>query len=640
MKRLIVGRHPSLEALSAYVDADEVPGAGTRIDKHLARCADCRAELEEIRALGDAARAMEWGAAPADLWARIEAAAAAPPVAIAGADTDREREIRSAIEHGDVVRDHETVSIGRSVRSPAIVRSVSLALGLVLAATLVLGWPNRATLNATGTSRLTFSPSRPVPNGTLIIHYRAPAWLQGAPRLVLAGQFARAHRASQPAFWGPRRELDSLATLLPTTDGSYEARLRLPPHFLGLRLVVFDSLGETRDAGPSGAWIVIGGNADGTPSLAAFLAMYEPVWRDQDGRVASAGHVFVADSIQRYFPGHPAGWSLYDRFGAKRGVFDFLSFFESAERKYASLDDALWPRRTLDAEQEIAMWQLASKIEEPVEQTKWAMRFVRDHPDDQRALDVFGDVLHQMELRDAPHVADSIRLRLPLLDSLYWRSHAQPLDGETYSYGNPIGLVQRYGDSATKAMWAARPVTAASYYTIQALPTALDSSTESRVIAELHRGCARRAGKFPMQDRTTWQSWCAIDRSLTWSRLSRAHFDRHDLRSALAFGDSAVAATASMRCGSLSAANGARAAARLALGDTLGARGDFLAEYGRGQLDSVARDRIERALGARFDAATFDAAADSIHRAGVDCFRRGQRELRARDSARARERTL
>ena len=75
----ILGKlHPTFDALSAYSDSSDVVAARTRVGRHVAACSSCREVVEEIRGLGEAARAMRAEPAPSTLWLRIRAAASEP----------------------------------------------------------------------------------------------------------------------------------------------------------------------------------------------------------------------------------------------------------------------------------------------------------------------------------------------------------------------------------------------------------------------------------------------------------------------------------------------------------------------------------------------------------------------------------
>ena len=71
MKGLLNILHPAFDALSAYADLTELDGARSRVGRHVARCAQCREVVTEIRGLGQAAREAETEGAPSGLWSRI-----------------------------------------------------------------------------------------------------------------------------------------------------------------------------------------------------------------------------------------------------------------------------------------------------------------------------------------------------------------------------------------------------------------------------------------------------------------------------------------------------------------------------------------------------------------------------------------
>ena len=81
-----MSEHPG-DALSAYLDEDLDPAARREVDTHLAACAECRAILDDLRALAGTARAWrDADVAPTtDLWrgiaARIAGAGAPAPAA-------------------------------------------------------------------------------------------------------------------------------------------------------------------------------------------------------------------------------------------------------------------------------------------------------------------------------------------------------------------------------------------------------------------------------------------------------------------------------------------------------------------------------------------------------------------------------
>ena len=604
MSEIAMGPHPEFDALSAYADLDDARAARSRTGRHVVRCATCSAEVSEIRALGAAVRALDVEPTSAELWERIKLAASDGE-----ASTDTmlgERAVAIEPQREDRARTNSVQSASTRRLAPKVIAGA----GLVLALAAVALWPGRSSLDATATSRLTFTPGRPVPGGMMTVRYRPARWFAGAPKLVLAGRFVTPAAEPREQFVGSRDGLDSLATLYPTANGNYEARVRLPDEFLGVRLAVFDSTGALSDRDGHALWIAIGGTRDHAPSLTALIASFTSM----DGRQLSHQSVSVADSIQRYFPGHPAGWALYERYGTTKGIFDFFRYFATAERKYSSLDESLWPKRALDAEQMWAMASLAQKISEPAEEAKWAQRLAREHPEDPRAFRALASSVRAMELRDPPHVADSIRPWLPILDSLYLRSHPV-LDPTTFD----MEMLTRRGDSTERAGWSMRMHRVRPYFTRGGLPGTPDATTEAEVRRRLAAGCARPSGKFPLPDLSAWTQWCTFDHQLLWQYLAESHLTRGESRVAQAFADSAIALGG--QCSDRTALQ-IRGDARLSLADSAGAARDYAYEYGRWTVLKETRARAASRLGTRFDSATFDAIADSSRREALGCLRR------------------
>jgi hypothetical protein len=609
MSQIAMGSHPEFDALSALADQDSTEAARSRTGRHVAHCESCRAVVEEIRALGDAARAIEVEPAGAELWERIRLAAGDDEARVERAAAERPVVI-PAQRDGAARREPSAVwSFASRAFAPRVIGGAGILLAALVAIAL---WPSRSSLDATGTSRLTFSPGRPVPGGVMTVRYLPARWFRGAPKLVLAGRFVQPSTAPSVryVFMDAHDGLDSLATLLPTPDGSYEAGVRLPDDFLGVRLAVFDSSGSAVDRDGNDLWVAIGGTRNHAPSLAALIASYT----SPDRRQESKQNVSVADSIQRYFPGHPSGWALYDRYGTNKGIFDFLRFFSSAEKKYASLDETLWPKRALDAEQIWAMVSLASKISEPGEQAKWAQRLAREHPEDPRAFRAIAGMVHGIELRDPPHVADSVAPWMPVLDSLYLRSRPS-LD--PYSYD--MTFFRRLDNSGQKPGWSARFAKVRPYFTRGEFPKTADSATEAEVRRRLAQGCAKPAGKFPLPDVAEWTRWCTTDHQLLWTYLADSHLARGEFARARALADSAIAMDADV-CSDRMALR-TRGDAKLGLGDTVGAARDYAVLYGRWTQQKENRSRATSVLGARFDSVTFDAVADSARRETLMCIR-------------------
>ena len=627
--------HPTFETLSAYVDMPELEAARSRVGRHIARCADCREVVEDIRRLGDSARAASIEGAPEGLWSRIASAATA-----AGDDRPVPRETPGPEaplwEPAPALRPTRHWPV--PVRGPA---RIGLALAIAAAAAIVgvVAWPTGQSLEATGLSRLTYSPARPVPGGMLTVRYQRPKWLQGAPRLVLVGKYSEPAGRNVGRWWRNDILGDSVATLLPTRDGSYAAKFRLPQDFLAMQLSVVDSTGEDADVDGRFTWAVISGDASGAPSLRAMLAAQEAFAETEWGEGAAAHNVRlnVADSLKRYFPTHPAGWAFARDYGTQKGVFSFFRFFQSAERRYASLYEKLWPASSLDADKLHDMVVFAFRIEEPAQAEMWAKRLVREHPEDPRALIDLTRVLHEVELRQPKALADSIRPWLPLFDSLYVRAPQRSVEQTDL-----MSLVQRYGDSATKKLWRDRlMLVAGARYAAEIESDSGIRALSPELIAQLRvdaeKNCTRPDGKFRLYGATSHaMGWCFLDRSQSTVALAHLALVRGDSRGAIALADSAIALRHHVyRCSyGWESPRRIGARARLALGDTAGAEQLLMTGIPPANQDTAFTTFAQSALGPRFDAVRWNTAREKAHEAYGEC----QRQAKIESAAEAEKR--
>ncbi len=606
--------HPTFDALSAYSDSSDVVAARTRVGRHVAGCTSCREVVAEIRGLGEAARAIRAEAAPSDLWLRIRAAASEP----------------RALEP---VEPRAAAGAGAPGRRRRLVAAMLTAVAAAVVA--VTAWPRTAGLHAAVTSRLTFAPSRPVPGSVVKVRYDAPEWMKEATHLVLVGQFVRP-AGLNPSRFAARMEdalADSLGVLTRDADGSFGGTLHLPSNFLAVQLSVLEPVRDREAMDGIESWIIIGGSPTRTPSLASFLAAAEvrsnPFSRDD---AAPRQNVDVADSLKRYFPRHPAGWAYSRSYGVSRGRFDLLRFFESADRKYSSLYEELWPRRGLDAERLHDMVMFAHRIDEPAEVLRWAGRLAEEHPEDPRALFDLASALHLMELRTPSSLGDSIRAWLPALDRAY-RSAPVPNDG----FDDALRLAVGYGDTATIARWRARGAANGRIGNMWMMASrkwapARDSvATEMRVRAE--RSCALPAGRLPLaRSATEWRMRCEMYRGWAYGYLSWHTLQHARPRQALAEADSAIVAMRRSEWCTPSRAYLDHALAALALGDTATAAHDFIVEQAAYPATSTPMlDSARVHLGPRFDRVASLAGADSARRAARVCIEEARMRRQARN---------
>ncbi|HET7189767.1 MAG TPA: hypothetical protein VFI52_16560, partial [Gemmatimonadaceae bacterium] len=331
----------------------------------------------------------------------------------------------------------------------------------------------------------------------------------------------------------------------------------------------------------------------------------------------------------------PSGWAFTRSYGMSRGRFDFLRFFESAERKYASLFDQLWPSPRLDAERLHDMVEFAYNISEPGEALRWAARLVDEHPEDPRALIDLAGALHELELRSPPALADSVRAWMPALDRAYL---AAPVPN--VGYDDALRLVGSYGDSATKTRWLARAQANGEIGNIwmmsRATPIGERTAAERELRLRAERGCTLAPGRLPLGAAIAeWTRRCELYRGMAYGYLSFATLSVGAPRIALAEADSAIVAM--RRAGFCGPSRGYvdHALASLTLGDTATAARDFItASAGYAAGSSTMGDTARAHLGPRFDEAEFRHGADSVRVARVAC------ERAARERARAREREL
>ena len=640
--------HPTFDTLSAFADAPGDDVSQARVRGHVHECDVCRATVAEIRAMGDAARAMPLRAAPSDLWALV-AARSANDVEVA---TPTSRISESGVPTGpaDVSSTASAPAAGADAsRGLATLRGKSIGLGatlvvLALATSMLL--PSRTPLEATALSRLGVSPARPAGGGTLVIRYTPAPYFRKEPRLVLIGRIAGhgERRGVVRRLWA--FDDDSLATLLPQHDGAFVTRLTLPADFRWAQLAVVDSTGDRMDRDGSAMWTVVAGNADHSPSLEALMSAEEnrALWIGHfDNRLVGGPHWSIADTIQRYFPEHPAGWAYYTRYGVQRGVFDFLRFFETAERKYASFDDDLWPARTLDADRTHAMVVFARRIEEPLEAAKWATRLAREHPNDERAFDDLYGAIHLMQINSTPGLADSLHTWLPLLidvsrsgapSSLVNVFMTDYVDGTRRSDAI-ASLARDFGDSAMKAAWPTdRP--GHDFVVPGAAPRSMSLAEERQARTQLVEPCERPGGRFSLSSSTTWVvQFCELVKSNLLASLSRLEAERGHASLALALADSALRAGRPLWACGAADAHRARADALLMLGDSARAAHDLAIATGWSLAPPREADSLLAAFGTSSDRARFAAVADSAGRSVRRCIqKRLQWKAAHADSAR------
>ena len=480
---------------------------------------------------------------------------------------------------------------------------------------VVLATGNPRSLLANAPSRLTMTPFRPAPGSEVHVRFVPPPRLASADRLVLAGQYLTDSRHAPSDFYFIGR-YDSLTTLRRAADGAMVGDFTVPTDFKALSIVVMDTSGQHYAADGLHAWLLVGGDRHGRPVLVSLLAALSV-----NALYGSPAQGSVLDTLQRYFPDHPAGFATADHYRGE-GVFgDLLKFFQGAERKYVRFNRRLEAMPALDADRISAMIQFAYHIQEPAEAAKWTRRLVREHPDDPHALTAYARLIHEVELKEPP--ADSIRRYLPLLDSLLLRNQKADMS-EGYA------LVQHYGDPAMQRRWVLEWLKrSGGSMRSQNVGHKWLQDAEIRAQAET----SLRAGLASSCDLPRWMSWgwVAVSRRASYCDNTHARalaslseialLDGRAPR-ALALADSSLALfTVAGNCEG-SPAHLARGRVLLARADTLAAAREFAMAWGPSEWHSIdAHAAMVKQLGASVPGATWASLDSAARLASSRCVR-------------------
>ena len=625
MKSLLNVLHPAFESLSAFADAPAAAAPRTHVARHVARCAECRAVVAEIRAMGEAARAPTVESVPPDLWSRIEQAAAE---AAEKSTKPRETPAPDAAPWEAAPSLRPTRHVPTPVRR-SVVR-VGAALACAAAALLAVGLLTGRTrsLLASDATRISFTPFRPAPGALVHVRYNPSPRLAGLDRLVLMGQYINdAARIQSDYYFGG--QYDSLATLTRAPDGALVGDFRVPADFRSASLRVSDPTGRLNEGDGLFSWILVGGDRAGRPSLAALLA-----GSSLEMLYGSRERENVLDTLQKYFPDHPAGFATARHYRGEGAFSGLFKLFQGAERKYLFFYSKLEKVPSLDADRIVAMINFARQIEEPAEAARWTRRLVREHPTDPRTLPYFARVVHDVELREPPR--DSITPYLPVLDSLLVLAGpgVKP-DGEARA------LVNTYGDEAMQRRWLLQTLDAGTRR--GELVRGLDLGDKWLMDAEIRRRgeVLLRAGLSGTCSMPRWltrgwttsarkENFCTSGRAAALASLSDIALRDGQNAHALALADSAVAlVSGGPFC--LPTGRAQRGEALLASGDTLAAAWEFAQRYGR-EYESWQTIEARKALEARLRPSVNAEAWETMRRkAGTD-WKKCRVEASARDS--------
>ena len=565
--------HPSDETLSRIADQSDAERMRSRAGRHAMRCARCRAELAELAALGAAARAIPAAGLPATLWSRIEA---------------------SDVARGDASSSHGAMHVVGD--EPSAARGGRRRRGLVVVAAaavvtaVVLLWPSvrHRELAAADADRISIFPRYPRAGSTVRVRFVPPADVHPGDTLWLEGELRAAN--------GEDLETYPIGAPLVRDRDQYRGAFALPEGALAGSLRLVDVHAPMPKARMLGVVLMLTADAsDGErPSL--------------DALEAAAGHGLgpwpVGDRLAAEFahwaPGHPMRWML-ERVSSSGGVFDWLGYFSSKERRFARLSEALGRRKTVRAGELAGMVALAYQIEEPGLAAEWTDQLLREYPGSPWSLDVRVAEIHAMELRGAPR--DSILALIPSVEALVRSTRGIP-----YDHWTAQALIERYADSTTVRLWRLRRAAQGNgvlggEFTGRQVQLADPEMRDSAEVGA-RRWLARLAGVGgPEAERT---------RAFLRGQLASVALARGEPRRAIALTDSTRLDSCSW------VGRDTRGLAYLALGDSANAR-TLLLPLAGGEWSGAAA--AQRAFGLDMKDPRVKQSADSAARAAMKCGR-------------------
>ena len=271
--------HLSLRALVPLADGETIPSHSAR--EHLASCAECRSQLQELRALAHSARTLGSPTPAADLLECVHARLDAG-----------ERVILPAFPS--------------STKTPAIRRSsviIAATAMIAVATALWIARPVREAQAGETSGVLEFYPAAPARGATIHVRFHAPARLSREQTLQLRARYRTRHDESYD--WGTSQR--TVATLRGGSDGVYEGDLTLPDSIVYAVFAVEDPAGRQVDDHDRALWELLVHGPDGRPT-------YDALWQRECDLIGRNMELAVATArrIAQLYPGQPDAWaSLY-----------------------------------------------------------------------------------------------------------------------------------------------------------------------------------------------------------------------------------------------------------------------------------------------------------------------------------------
>lgn len=469
MNAIASGFHPSFDALSKYADTPDVDRARTRVGRHVAACARCREIVDEIQAMGEAARAIEPPGAPDGLWSRIEQR-------VAHEDVGPTRGLQERAITVPVGRDVE--GTGAMVRTPKSHDGDwqrRAALGIVVAAvvsTAVIVATSWRSLGAATPSRLSLSSEYLAPGRSVVARYRPITALADLPTLTVWARYEGA--TVTLAFDQPLMRAGTLQRVSPQ---EYTGSLSLPAGALVGFFAVGDSSGRVVDRSsgrPKFLATLVAADASGRPSFDALVTLLGQYRQ----RVEDIELARVADVMERHYPSRPETWLLTYPVMHRGMVHDIVKQFESHERAYAGWHSRLANAAGLSVYVELTMANIGDELMDTARAEFWSKRMMADHPGDGYVLDAWLRQYH-------PLPADSIGMVLAAFERMWERGNREPSGVELRA----LELAERSGDSALVRRWQRRVASTTPWWSVDWAKAGWlrDTSGLSELDAELHR---------------------------------------------------------------------------------------------------------------------------------------------------------
>jgi hypothetical protein len=449
MSMLLSGFHPSFDALSAHADLSDIDSSRTRVGRHVARCARCADLVEDIRGLGDSARASVMPGAPAGLWPRIEVALNEPS-SFAGATHGLADAAEARSISGPLPIAHGGTSSYRSVARIGV--GLSIAAGTALAAVLLATGPRRD-LRASPPSRLTLEQEYVVPGSDVRMRYRPSPALADLQAVTVWAAYTR---ESDSLTRYPGDALTRAGTLRRSSSQEFVGSVTLPAGVLFASYLVGDSLGNIldreRDRSRYSA-SVLAGTSSGSPTFEAMVAFLgaasSGTSRDARRRVAA--------QLERSYPDRPETWLLTYSVRSPGPLGDIVKIFESHERKYLSWHEKLKGRQGLSLQTEVMMANMAQEVDTAALAQFWTERVIRDHPRSPFAAERW-----IWRFRYVPR--DSASLVLSAFEPIWKSAVGLPPRSRTAA----LALAERSGDPVLVRRWRVRAAEASALWTIDA----------------------------------------------------------------------------------------------------------------------------------------------------------------------------